>query len=603
MIENRYAKQMKDSMVSVVFHLKRASLPPFLFLFCLLLLSSTIAPPNVSATSSSPNFQVSQVDHAVEVREGGLVIINDTIRLSATGEGGEQLQNFSMGFPSQYGSNLDYCFAYDVSNPDERHVVVLDVGLGRIGFYGINVIFDTPVDISDGGSYEFTVTYVFSNLIYQLSSIYFDVNFPMYPSLVQEANACNVTVTLPSNAEYIGSSRTFSETTVDTRLVLNHTKSPLESFTDEPGTLRFSKSDASPMIEVNEIKREITLDQWGNMFLSDFYHITSKAWGDLSNIVIQLPQGAYTSPTAQDEYGDLKIEKQTANTYKITLQEEPTRPALQEGESKKFTVTCQLPWETYVNQQSWRDFELTFTFFENFDWTIRKLTVTVTLPEGAEYASATVSPYSIQKNVFQETVTFVFYNATPFHNLNFEFTYTHLVFWASFRPTLWIGILAAVVAAIAALWRAPKPAVPIVPVPTKDLRSFVDEYEEKTRALRELELLEQQALRGKIPRRRYRVRKRTLESRLSVLSRDLTGLREKIRTAGPRYADIMRQIEVAEIELDGVEMDIRRVEARYRRGEISTEAYRGLLHEYHRRMDGAKTNIDSALLRLREEIR
>lgn len=537
-----------------------------------------------------------------------MVIINDTIRLSATGESGEPLQNFSMGFPFQYGSNLDYSFAYDASNPDARHVVVLDVGLGRIGFYGINVTFSTPVDISDGESYEFTVTYVFSNLISSEPGDLFDLTFPMYPSLIQEAAICNVTVTLPSNADYITSSHTFNETTVGTRLVLNHTKSPLESFTDEPGTLKFSKSGASPIIEANEIKREITLDQWGNMFLSDFYHITSKTWDDLSDITVQLPQGAYTLPTAQDEYGDLKIEKQTASTYKIILQEEPTRPALKKGESKKFTVTYQLPWETYVNQRSWRDFELAFTFFEHFDWTIWKLTVTVTLPEGAEYTDATVSPYidpqtSIQKNVFQETVTFVFRNATPLHDLNFDFTYTHLVFWASFRPTLWIGILAAVVAAIAALWRAPKPAVPIVPVPPKDLRSFVDEYGEKTRILRELELIERQARRGKISRRRYRVRKRTLESRLSVLSRGITGLRQKIRTAGPRYADIMRQIEVAETELEGVETDIRRVEARYRRGEISIGAYRRLLHEYRRRRDRAKTNIDSALLRLREEIR
>jgi len=596
MIENRYGKQMEGIMVSVVFRLKRASLPPLLLLFCLLLLLSTLAPPRVSATPSSASFQVSHVDHAVEVREGGLVIINDTIRLSGTGESGEPLQNFSMGFPLQYGSNLDYCFAYDASNPDAQHVVVLDVGLGRVDFYGINVIFGTPVDISDGGSYEFTVTCVFSNLVSQQSLTDFDVNFPLYPSLVQETDTCNVTVTLPSNADYIASSHAFNETTVGTRLVLNRTKSPLESFTDETGALRFSKSGASPMIEANEIKREIALDQWENMFLSDFYHITSKTWGNLSDIMVHLPQGAY-DVSARDISADLSV---SLEGEEATIR---FRTPLEINETGKFTVTYQLPWKNYVNRYGWHDFKLVFNFFEHFDWTIHKLTVTVTLPEGAEFQSSSVNPYSVQKNVFQETVTFIFRNATPLHNLNFNFTYTHLVFWASFRPTLWIGILTAAVAAIAIVWRAPKPVVPIVPVPPKDLQSFVDEYGEKTRILRELELMERQARRGKISRRRYRVRKRTLESRLSVLSRDLTGLRQKIRTAGPRYADIIRQIEVAETELEGVETDIRRVEARYRRGEISTEAYRGLLHGYRRRMDRAKTTIDSALLRLREEIR
>ncbi|UCE15922.1 MAG: hypothetical protein JSV12_08720 [Candidatus Bathyarchaeota archaeon] len=541
----------------------------------------------------------------MEVREIGMIIINDTIRLSATGESGEPIRNFLVGFPFQYGSNIDYCFAYDTLNPDTRHTVDLDVGLGKIGFYGINVTFNTPVDISEGESYDFTVIYVFSNLVSQLSPTRFQVDFPLYPSLAQEADTCNVTVTLPSNADYILINQpiTFNETIVGTRLVLNHTKSSLESFTDEASILIFNKIDATPLIEVNEIKRKITFDQQGNMFLSDSYHITSKTLGNLSDITIQLPQGAYTTPTAQDVYGDLNIEPHSANTYRIILQEEPTRPALEKNESKRFTVMYQLPWETYVNQQSWSDFKLTFTFLEHFNWTIRKLIVTVTLPEGAEYTNATVSPYNIQKNVFQETVTFVFHNATPFHDLNFDFTYTHLVFWASFRPTLWIGVLAVIVAAIVALWRAPKPAVPTVPVPIKDLQSFVNKYGEKTRILRELELTERQARRGKISRRRYRVRKRALESRLSVLARDLTGLRQKIRTAGPRDADIMRQIEVAETELEGVGTDIRRVETRYRHGEISTEAYRRLLHGYQRRRDRAKTTIDSALLRLREEMR
>jgi len=94
-----------------------------------------------------------------------------------------------------------------------------------------------------------------------------------------------------------------------------------------------------------------------------------------------------------------------------------------------------------------------------------------------------------------------------------------------------------------------------------------------------------------------------LEGRLSTLSRDLSDLREKIRAAGPKYSNIMRQIEVAETMLEGVEADIRRVEARYRRGEISKGAYGRLLDEYHRRREKAKTTIDGVLLRLREEIR
>jgi hypothetical protein len=94
----------------------------------------------------------------------------------------------------------------------------------------------------------------------------------------------------------------------------------------------------------------------------------------------------------------------------------------------------------------------------------------------------------------------------------------------------------------------------------------------------------------------------TIESRLSALSRDLKTLQEKVRTAGPRYTDLMHQLEVAESELQGVEVDINRTEVRYRRGEISPTAYNKLLEDTYRRRDRAITTIDGVLLRLKEEI-
>jgi len=65
----------------------------------------------------------------------------------------------------------------------------------------------------------------------------------------------------------------------------------------------------------------------------------------------------------------------------------------------------------------------------------------------------------------------------------------------------------------------------------------------------------------------------------------------------------VERIEVAETQLEEVKAGIQRIEARYRRREISSEAHRKLLEEYHRRRDGAENTIEGLLLRLREEIR
>ncbi|MEM3054978.1 MAG: GDP-mannose 4,6-dehydratase, partial [Candidatus Bathyarchaeia archaeon] len=107
---------------------------------------------------------------------------------------------------------------------------------------------------------------------------------------------------------------------------------------------------------------------------------------------------------------------------------------------------------------------------------------------------------------------------------------------------------------------------------------------------------------GRIPRRRYKVQKKTLETRLNTLTRNIDDLKQKLWAAGGRYADLMRQLEVAEAEINEVEADIRSIEMRHRRGELSLEAYRKLLGDYERRKGNAETKINGILVRLREEI-
>ncbi|MEM3443095.1 MAG: hypothetical protein QXM86_04480, partial [Candidatus Bathyarchaeia archaeon] len=162
---------------------------------------------------------------------------------------------------------------------------------------------------------------------------------------------------------------------------------------------------------------------------------------------------------------------------------------------------------------------------------------------------------------------------------------------------------------VAVIWKRPKAAVRIAaPSPTVAVRlrpeyikSFVNAYEEKRKIILELESLETRVRKGKIPRRRYKVQRKTLETRLNSLSKSLTEYKERMRAAGGLYADLMRQLEVAETEINEVETSSRSIEARHSRGELSLEAYRKLLADYQHRKEKAETTINGILLRLREE--
>jgi hypothetical protein len=546
--------------------------------------------------------------------------VNDTVRLSTDpGEHVPPLRSLSIGFPSTYRSNLDYCFAHVSSNPEELLTVTLDVGLGRLGFYGASVSFGEGVDISDGKSYDFTIVFVFSNLItswvpeLEPENALFNASFPMFPSLTQGVSLCNVTVILPSPSSYLGTSHLKSRgldfNTTERAHVLNYMQTSLEEFTSELGWLSFAQLAPAVreyflMFDIEEAHRDVRLNEWGEIRVSDFYKLTNKAVWNLSYMTMHLPGGAYNI-NARDASGNSNPVEPTAdNETRYVRASVPLGTVLKQGNKTEVTVTYALPWMEYVRRQSASSFQLSFSFFEYSNLTIRNLVTTVTLPKGANYRHSSVSADVVEKDSLEQTATFASHNVTPFQDLSFDISYEHSALWASFYPTVWVGLLAAMISAAVLIWRrTPRPTTaPMTPVSTEALRSFVDAYDEKAKISAELESIDDLLHKGRMTRRRYKIRKKTLDGRLSVLSRELTSLREEIGEAGPRYANIMGQVEVAEALLEGAKRDLRRAEARYRSGSISKSAYRKLISEYDERRKRARTTIQGVLLRIREEL-
>jgi hypothetical protein len=198
---------------------------------------------------------------------------------------------------------------------------------------------------------------------------------------------------------------------------------------------------------------------------------------------------------------------------------------------------------------------------------------------------------------------------TLLDSFSVRLVYDYSPLWLGFRPTIWVLALAMVGCLAAVVLRRPK-APTHVPPPTAGLRvrpefirSFVELYEEKMKIVSEINSLESRAQKGRLPRRRYKVQRRTLETHLDTLSRSLTEDKEAMRSAGGQYASLMRELEVAETGMNEYEANVKTIEARHSRGELSLEAYRKLLGDYQRRKERNEATINGILLRLREEIR
>jgi len=542
--------------------------------------------------SAEPTYTIEQVNHSVEVMYNGYVRINDTIEVS-----GSMGDSFLLGFPYAYGSHVVQCTAYGGGNRSNSLPVSLGVSLeDRFGFYGVEVGFPSEAPAA------FNVEFVLSNELLTQDSAnasLFTLYFPGFPALTQPAAVCNGSIMLPQGAQFIkGSVGGF-----------NYSAANLPAFSNNVSQVTFLLSgDKIEIFDIDELSTEIRVNEFGGLSGSDSYYITNRGSKNLNFVEAVLPLNA-SGVSAEDQFGRTLQQPEVTdiyvNRYKIffSLAVEPEK-------SSRFSITYTLPTDVYLKKSvDSGSLMLNVTFFGYADYYLGKASVTFVLPEGATLVDTGAARNSsgIGSGIFQQTLTVTRSGVASPESFTVEVAYTYSPIWLAFRPTIWACVLSVIGCAAVVVWQRPKAPVHVVapaggPRLRPDfIRSFVGSYEEKMKILAEIDSLEAKVQKGKIPRRRYKVQKKTLEVRLSSLSRGLEESRARIRSAGGQYSDFMRQLEVAETEIGTVPSNIRNIESRHSRGDLSLEAYRGLLADYQRQKERAEATINGILLRLREE--
>jgi len=546
------------------------------------------------------SYSIQSVDHQVEVMYSGHVVIRDTIRVT-----GQLTGDFLIGFPYKYGSYVLKGIAYDTDN-------VFQVSLGvqlaeRSGFYGAKISFP------QGAPQVFTVVFVLSNsLVSQdLSVGLFSLDFPAYPSFVEDVTSCNVAIVLPETAQSI--TVTKDDGVVD---VPNFVKENLPAFAYSPAVATFSLASGSlQIVNIKELNRKITINPAGDIVAFDSYRITNKSPQSLGSLEIGVPLNA-SNIVARDEFGRILTLNVLTGSGNTRLVDVTFISSVASDKSTLLTAEYTLP--SASSEQAPR-FTLNFGLFPDFNYYVDSATFTFVPPEGARFVVPQLSPIdfssSLIREIFQETLSSSREGVSKIDYVVLsedvlQITYDYNPLWLSFRPTLWIWTLAVVGSVIVAFWRRPKTSTPLRIASTEasiilspdHVRAFTEAYQEKDRLTLETKSLEARAQKGKIPRRRYKVQRRKMEVRFDMLSKKIAELKKVFRSAGGVYANLVRQLDVSEIKLVEIETNIRTIEVRHRRGELPLEAYKKSLADYQRRNEKAETTINGILLRLREEV-
>ena len=283
-----------------------------------------------------------------------------------------------------------------------------------------------------------------------------------------------------------------------------------------------------------------------------------------------------------------------------------------------------------------------FKLFPNFAYVVDKATITFTPPEGATIvspqaisldASSTLTRQTYQDilTVTKESLSYVDNLANQQNSIQLSFDYNPV--WVSFRSTFW-ALLLATIGCIAFFFvrrHQPKEETyadkteqltkletetttsttqtkgakqkTALNVSTDAIREFIDTYEDKKQLNAELKSMDAKAQKGKIPRRQYKVQKSAIETRLQSINRKIKRTKETFNGTTGGYSDLVKQLDLAETYLDEAEENIKTLESRLNKGEISLEVYKRSIGDYQKQRDKAESVINGILLRLREKIR
>jgi len=566
--------------------------------FMLLLSMSTGAFIQVQGEESPPQVSVRSL---VEIKEGALIIVNNTFTLSRPPNTAfVDVATFFIGLPSVFAGYVDYRAFYLWHN--DRWVPLSgSAAIGGNGTRGFRLILPNPVRLE--GSKVLSLRSVF--LLSETAYVYGQgiiVNFPLYPSLSSNISTCEIEVRLPKGAAPTNiETEIFSTSVIDGTYVLSHSRVSLAPFQTKEATIVYSAGTSSNLIvRCEKLQRVMNLTPPSKMKIQDTYTLLNLG-SELTSYAVKIPINSFDI-SVEEYLGKLAFNSETVEKEGYAKVGIVPRINIRTNERWSFTLEYSLPLKEYVETGTGDSLYLKYLFLSNFGFTVRQLEVTVILPEGGEYSASTPAPNTMKKvGLFIQEVFYKRENATILDNLSLHLTYTYNYLWTAFRPTLWSILLVLGAAGAYQILRSRKQKELEVSEDRLPLRRFVELYEEKLPLSAEGDKLDEDIDERRISRSDYNKKREMLDSRISKVESLLKTLRDRIKHETPQFEKVVREIEIAEVEIETEKTNLRELETRLRSRGITRDAYRRLRQEYLGRIRRARSRIERAILTLREE--
>jgi hypothetical protein len=529
----------------------------------------------------------------IEVGEYGVVRVNDSFTVDNT-NGVNPIGEMVIGFPENFNENL---LQIDGLADNDNRLVIESIGDDRsISWY--EIIFHQSV--APGSTYNFKIRTIFSNII-KFESNLFAFRFIMHPTLRIEAQSSNSTIILvggsapqlaPNSNLLVGN---MSEGGVGLTQVLR----PLDPIYSNITAFNYTSQNQN-ILECESVEKRFVFRSNGELFVVENYSFNNLGKAALS-FKIDTPDDAkdimlydFIGPLwPKAQYGVESV--QVSNRY----------VNFAAGEHFNFRLEYKIPQQDYIQPLDWWGrYRFSVDVYPSLDWVIEDLKIILELPDGMIIEEILPKENLITDSIESRRVVYDFDTVTPIDpEMKITSDYKYQVFWASLKPLTILLMLEIVVVTLVVAYNVKRPVEPVLKASLELIRKFVNLQDQKFELLQQFEKRDEAFFRGAISRREYQRRRGFNEKRLSELNRALNPIKSELSRTSSRYADMIRNFDRAESELEAVRVSKFQVRNQYRSGRIVKDAYNSIISDMDRRASKAQDTIFSLLITLREEAR
>jgi len=521
--------------------------------------------------------------------------------------GSAPISSVDVYLPEEYESNIIEFVAADNSGHDIR-VVRLENADGMIRW---RLHFPDPVKFQE--SFIFKTTMYMHSLFYLVIAEEYEyrLEFLRYPTIPYVLNNANFEL----NFEGGGS-------LVPNEVVPNLKKTNLEPFTENlfsVGLRLFTENT------ISRRETRVIVDAWGWLTYEETISLENTGGQAIATIPLTLPAysanikifdqvGALASSQTQAAITTGDFNETRALTIKLGSDRFGAN-GFEPGYKYTFKVTYVVQASAYESSASGGILlELPMALLGDILVLTHHVEIVFT---ASVVASDATEGYRQLYGVFDTSYSYSFNNRTQRNPAEIFVVYQNTL-GAAARPVLF-SLIVGVIAALYVLYRKVElpedtlgasvesdehgeyDKVKQVGAPPELLSEFAQLYSSKTSLNIDLEKLDADRRRGKVKKREYMMRDNDLKKQVEVLDRKLPSVKEELSQHGPRYRDLIAQLELQDERIEGAKAGLRQLLIRKKKQRISRAAFEKSRQDYLKTIQKAQSATDRILLSIQEE--